>query len=132
MAEDRSNELIAEQHHHLRALAGRIKQASTRDDIAPLLPELLSSLQVHFAAEEGPGGVMETIQETAPERSRQVEALVGEHRSMLGTVGLLLSEDPAGDFVATAHKVCDELTRHEAEENDLFLEVLETDIGGRG
>ena len=132
MPEERSNETLVQQHMRLRDLAGRIRDAGSREGVAELLPDLRGCLETHFAEEEAAGGVYEMIRESAPEKTHDVERLTEEHRTLLQDVQSLINAAGDVDVVQEALDLCSTLARHEAAENGLVLDVLNTDIGGRG
>jgi hemerythrin-like domain-containing protein len=131
----RSTEHLLEEHRQIHAIARQIQDAGDRNTVLPLLPELLARLERHFAGEEAPDGLFDMIRTTAPERQNSVKELEIQHRDLLTALRELIERwQPEGseadrETVVLAHRIADDLRNHEATENNLFLDVLNTDIG---
>lgn len=134
VSQARGTKGLVEQHRKVRTLAGQVRDAGTREVLVQLLPELLTTLEAHFAAEEAPEGLYEMIRTSAPERQNAIQDLAEEHRRLLETVRTLIAEGQGtgSDIVERAQRVCDAIGEHEAAENALVLDVFNTDIGGSG
>lgn len=131
----RKEEDLVEEHLQITALARRMKNAQSRDVLLRLLPEFCAALERHFAAEEEPEGFFDVLRKNAPQRQRQVDGLVQQHRNMLRVAQALAEVAQAegvetdAEIIEQAHQIADVLVEHEAAENALLLDAFNTDIG---
>lgn len=142
MTEPNDKPPIARQHDHLKHEHAQVqamaRQIGAAEDVVQLLPMLVEHRRMlahHFAAEEATGGLYDSILEMGPHHEHKLTLLRGQHRALIAELDALQehakSEAPptAATILATAHAIARRLGEHEAEENDLLLEVFNTDIG---
>ena len=125
-------------HRTLKELLDQICDAPDAKSLAPLLHQLRFELSEHFQQEEGPHGFGAAVSEAAPHRTELIQRLFEEHTEFLNTLSGLeeragrpaASEDEA--LCRAARELCHKIRKHEAQENDLLTETINTDLGGRG
>ena len=147
-------EKALEEHRELRALAEDLRQlceqdpadargpgvAGWADELVRRLQEFGGKVRHHFQEEEA-SGLLQDILRTHPNLSRSVEALEGDHESILaGLVSALAaaevaSDDPQGkapDARPPTLSVLDRIQRHEQAETDMILRTMNEDLGTAG
>lgn len=126
--------LFAE-HRTLHARIAAMRAATTRDELLEQVRGFLGAIQKHFASEESDGGFFASVMRIAPRHQNLVAELRDEHVSLMrDTIDLIesLTRDEGGSFAelrAASDAICDTLGRHEARENEVLLEVMNTDLG---
>ena len=128
---------IETQHRELRELLGAVEASAELTQLVPLLEQLRSELQAHFADEEREeGGLAEAVGASAPRHLRRLEELLGEHAHLLETVDELIVRGGAllhgavRDVVRDTRALGRQLRRHEARETELLTDAVYADIGG--
>ncbi len=130
----RNRDALVEAMHRLD-LAWMAPQCGRREPWQHLLAERLSEvvglLAEHARQLEAPQGLMSQIAQQEPRLLDRIDALRHEHRELVEQAKQLqqqINESPLelreriGDFLR-------KLRNHNAKENDLIYEALETDIG---
>lgn len=126
---------IAQQHKELRDTLARVIETTNLERLIPLLEDLRHQLRVHFADEEGEGGLADAIGESAPRHMRAVEVLFDEHREFLQTLGGLIERcqalllGPKAEILRDVQSLSERLHEHEARETDLLTDSVYTDVG---
>jgi hypothetical protein len=127
-------EQIAAEDRHVREMNCRLQECR---DIAALLvcaSELRTRLVGHFAVEEQPGGFFDTDSDQSPRHVARLDALRREHGEMLMELDVLIGRARAS--VAEARAILEDaraighrLEAHEAAEDDMLLDTVDTDLG---
>lgn len=82
---------LAEEHRRIMALVEHIEAETRAASLPPLLDELHDLLVDHFAHEQFPGGLYESMGAYGPEHADDLKALVREHCIILSNArGLLV------------------------------------------
>lgn len=120
---------LCEDHQRMERLAERLRSASDLADLVSGLEELAQALSAHFAHEERPDGLYDTLGLCAPQHRERVRTLSADHERMQGALrslavrGRSLLErsrelrQEASDFAGT-------LRAHELRELALAREAL--------
>ena len=124
-----------EQEH--ASLATQLDKLMTRDPVALTwsLLKLRSFLLKHFAREEGPQGLFELVMTRAWQHQNKVRDLRHEHGSILTMIDEVLAYtkqrfEPISDGQHGAVlQLIGVLKSHEACENEMLQDVLQTDVG---
>lgn len=111
-----------------------------RRRVRAALTELAHDLRDHVALTEGPGGLYEDLQASAPRLSRRVELQLADHADVLAEVDRLLGERDeglSGEEAVAAHReaataLVGRLVRHRQRGSDLVWEAYDLDLGGSG
>ncbi|MCA9620401.1 MAG: hemerythrin domain-containing protein [Myxococcales bacterium] len=125
-------------HEFLRLVMRWLDGATDGVAVRQLLEDLAEYLQRHFASEEGPKGLFETLVRDAPRVTHQVDLLREEHGELLATVDALTPKipntlDPLSEALQDqVHALVVKLRAHEAKEEDLIQHSAMRDIGGQG
>lgn len=126
---------ILDQHRALAAKVRRLKENIHLDELVELLDELAPELRHHFAEEEDPAGIFQTIGDFGPHFSNAVERIKREHKEMLSTTEDLAEvarsclKGPIARIVRDASELADRLEQHEVRETELLAEAMNTDLG---
>lgn len=127
----RAREELAEEHRQLRFLITRLREAREVPGLLQALAELQSRLREHFAHEEFPNGLYETMGALAREHAAEVRELVDEHFLLLATLRGLADQarrhrdGPPDTLMREAAALAERLRSHEEKELEL-VERLET------
>ena len=119
----RAEEGLAEEHRALGQLVGRLASVEALSELVPLLDELHPKLHSHFAHEEYPGGLYDTLGATASTYRDQVRELVDDHFRILAKVRELRGRAGEGDpetaaaLIGEARAIIPWLQRHEGREH---------------
>lgn len=103
--------------------------------LAQSLRTLRFTLEVHFCSEEAPDGFFDMIRDRATAYVAQVEQLRQEHVALLRETELILDQiracvaGPVAAIMKQAGTLADRIERHEASENNLLGEAMNTDVG---
>lgn len=126
---------IVEEHRQLRATLESAVKATRLDDLTARLETLRELLVRHFATEEAPAGLHESIGDSEPRLLARLRPLNREHSGFLATLDELIDRASQGvqehfeqihlDMVA----LNDRLHDHEARENELLQISVQTDLG---
>lgn len=110
--------------------------AGWRDQLIRGLSALTPRLGAHFAREES-SGLFDSIREAQPGAARACDALLRQHASLLRDLEALIRdlrdspEDAGPSLTGRLRAFMDALEDHESQENSLFSEALEADIGAQ-
>lgn len=133
-----SRRCIEEEHRALRAMLDRVESTADLSELLPLLEELEGMLEHHFATEESPAGLHAAIGESAPQTWGALEALFEEHRQLLEAIRHLIrstracAAGPVAEVLDGVADLAQRLHLHEESETELFVDVVNTDLGGTG
>ncbi|NNE44911.1 MAG: hypothetical protein HKN12_11950, partial [Gemmatimonadetes bacterium] len=123
---------IQAEHEELRAILRGLQEADLAQVMA-LLPSLRSHLVEHFETEEGPEGLA-AITRRQPQYLGRLDEIFAEHRDFLACVDRItervhscLKERKA--VLEEVHTLTHDLHEHEAKENELLLDMINTDFG---
>jgi iron-sulfur cluster repair protein YtfE (RIC family) len=132
---------VMQEHDALRNKVQRIhtvlaRPEPTRDEIATLLHEFMSTLIVHFATEEN-DGFFDDVTAHAPQLASRAGKLCIEHKELLREADELYRFAAAGspsmpwwrELHARCHEFSKRLMHHESDENGLLQEAHQSDIG---
>jgi hypothetical protein len=127
-------DLIAEEHARLRRMVRSLERAGDAQTGAALLEELARLLRVHFEHEEAPGGLYDSIRETAPRYGPVLEQLSHQHSDIVQSVRRLRERVSASgaDWLALKQEVADFallISQHEERETELLNDSVLLDIG---
>jgi hypothetical protein len=134
---DRARAALVDEHGALRAIVSRLREARDPAGQCAVLDELHAALKEHFAHEEFPGGLYQTLGALAREHAAEVRGLVDEHFQLLAAVRGLADEarrpaaGAAGGLRAQALAIADRLRAHEEKEHAL-AEALAPVVPARG
>lgn len=126
---------LAGEHAELMALVARIDAHPRLPGLLPLLESLHEMLIHHFAHEQFPGGLYESLGAYGSEHHEEIRALVGEHCAILSEVrGLLENTRAAGpaagpDLLARRDAVLALVRAHEGREHRLADRLLHPPAG---
>jgi hypothetical protein len=120
----------------LRGL-GRAIQPDADANIVEVRARLATTcthLNEHFHLEEQ-GGYLDDVQTRQPRLQREVDELGGQHREMLDALGHLRDEAAVASDLDDVLRLkvrtwIDRLLQHEARENDVIQDAVDSDFGG--
>lgn len=104
-------------------------------ELEEALGEFASAAQAHFAAEEAPGAFFEDVAETAPRHQAVLDDLRDQHGAILEEAARLTRDladervEGIADIVGSVLALVDLVESHEAAENEILLEAMNTDLG---
>jgi hypothetical protein len=127
-------ERVLAQHQEIHALAEEIGRTAELPHLLPRLVRLRALLVEHFECEEEAGGFYETVRAMTPRLVGWVDQLQREHQALLASVdGLAVQAQSLAALVERALGEAKALTfrlaRHEAEEEQVLNETVNTDLG---
>ena len=129
-------EAVLAEHKELRAITHEMKEAGSRDALLAHLEGLHSRAMQHFAREEAPGGFYDSVLKQAPRHAAALEALRAQHTAFLDDAEHLIGrlrthapKAPLDELVADANALAERFQDHESQENEMLLEVMNTDLG---
>lgn len=131
----RNKDAVLAEHRALREILARMREAEKREDLVARLLEFRSATRQHFDGEEAPGGFYENVILSAPRHQAALEDLREEHgRFLMEAERLTLTArecpDEELDRLRTdVRSLVERLDDHEARENEILLEVMNTDLG---
>jgi hypothetical protein len=123
---------LADEHRRIMALVEQLSRHRSLLQLAPMLEELHSLLINHFAREQFPGGLYESLGGFGSEHHLELRELVSEHCLILSSLrGVLERTRLAGaaDAPTVLHEVAavvENLRRHEHKEHALAEKLLAT------
>jgi hypothetical protein len=130
------HDAVLDEHRELRAFTEEMREARSRDALLQHLEGLHQRTMKHFAREEAPDGFYATVLEKSPRQASALAALKQEHTAFLQDVERLIGrvrthapKAPLDELVAAANVLADRLQQHESQENEILLEVMNTDLG---
>jgi hypothetical protein len=129
---------LMEAHHSLLEDLRHLERAialPARELTIPIVPQLEKvqyHITEHFRFEEQ-DGYMEAVRQREPQREREIDQLLEEHRHLAESLKALLAEaqEPGKLSAALAEKTrtwVEQVRRHEAHENRLVQQVFNQDI----
>lgn len=83
---------LSDEHRTIMALVGRLKRNAHDAELEPLLEELHKNLVNHFAHEQFPGGLYESMGAYGSAYHNDLRVLIGEHCTILSAVRGLLEK----------------------------------------
>ena len=115
---------LADEHRQVMALVERIQAPCTAQELPDLLSSLHDLLVDHFAHEQFPGGLYESMGAHLPEHHDTLRILIREHCEILSAVRALVERrrngiDVGSDSRADVAEVIDRLHQHETREHEL-------------
>jgi hypothetical protein len=119
------------EHIGVRQLLAALCEATAPGDMARLLDAVDQMLAPHFAREEGPGGIFDTLLAANPGLHGTVREFNADHRRFMAELSDLRVAVRI-DAEASRPRVralCEDLSSHEAAENEAVAEALYSDIG---
>lgn len=126
---------ITEEHLQIRALLDRISPISDPHALLPVLRELIALMDSHCDREEGDEGLHAIISENAPEHTRAVDRLLGEHRGILDDINGLIREcnaciaGPLTRIKNERDRVIKNIQHHDAAESEILTDALLQEVG---
>lgn len=125
-------------HPRLEALLDGLEQERDKDRLRTCLTDLLALLGPHFEKEEAEGAMFDTIRDAAPHFTHQVNTLIAQHATLLGSARAILHRIASADSPVDAtsmelvRELCAACRTHEAAEMELLVEALYRDLGSHG
>ncbi len=130
-----ATQAISDQHKDIRDVLTTLDQTSQLSDVLVLLRELKEVLIPHFAEEERPGGLYETVLTGAPRNAGQLDRLLAEHRELLVELEGLIEQiqlclaGPVAEAITRARTLQARLRAHEESEGSIVADALYQDLG---
>jgi len=121
---------LREEHRQMADLLNRICGETGLPALRTLLDELHTTLKEHYAHEEYPGGLYDSMGALSREFRDIVRQLVDEHYRMLSAVSGLSrrardsGEQEPKDLIQEAHQIVASLRLHESREHELAAAAL--------
>lgn len=124
---------LAHEHKRILELLELLRRRARGDegpDLLRLVEELRQLLIVHFAREQLPDGFYEVMQDELVGHERELDRLIGEHRSILFDVNAMLerikgADSPAvGPVADDLARLIDAVSQHEHREHDLASRLV--------
>jgi len=125
-----SESQITEDHLRIRALVDGLKAIGDPYVLVTLLRELRKTLDEHFSLEEGEEGLGALASEYAPDRTGEVEGLMGQHAILMRNVDDLIKTcnaciaGPLKEIRTQVNGLFDMIQRHDVAESEILTEVL--------
>lgn len=126
---------IHDEHVALRDTLGKMERTSDLSVLLPMLRDLRTRIEVHFAREEAPSGFHEIIGESAPHLLSYLQRLFEEHRELVTDLEALTEkariclEGPVADVLKDMAAFSQRIQVHEARETSLLGDAMYTDLG---
>lgn len=123
--------LIEDQHDDIRSVVDALQATDDVRAVAGLLAELEVLLQPHFAEEERPGGMLESIGDSVASRDRVVAAIRSDHLQLTNAAHEAIRatraclDGPVADVLAKARDLCARIQSHERRESEAFLAAVQ-------
>lgn len=127
---EKSYRALAEEHQEIMKLVHRLEQHRSLVQLVPLLEELHALLINHFAHEQFPGGLYESLGAYGSTHHEDLRVLVNEHCVILSSVrgvlerARLANETQAGQILNEVAAVITSLHQHEHKEHRLAEKLL--------
>ncbi|MFQ5935218.1 MAG: hypothetical protein ACE5LB_02250 [Acidiferrobacterales bacterium] len=121
---------LADEHRRIMTLVERLEHHDTVAHLVTLLEDLHELLINHFAQEQFPGGLYETLGGHGSAYHDELRVLVNEHCVILSSLRGVLertritSEDDAPEILREVSAVAKHLREHEHKEHELAEKVL--------
>ncbi len=126
---------IEEQHADIRKVLLALDESTHLADVLAVLRRLRGVLVPHFAAEERPGGLYESVLAGAPRIAGQLDRLLAEHTELLIELDDVLDEiqtcltGPVARIMRRTQGLKERLSLHEEAEGEVVAEALYQDLG---
>jgi len=124
----RSHAALAADHREILELLDRLQLIRDGLDLVRPLEQLHNLLVRHFAHEQFPGGLYESMGAFQPEYHALLRRLIAEHCSLLATVGSILQKARGSDadnaLLDEVAQLVSALHRHERREHELVRRLL--------
>ena len=125
--------LLGDALHGLeRAVAGPSGAEGWFEGVSSTLAKLREALDEHIEATEGPGGLLDDIQDVAPRLSNEIKLIKAEHEELVDLLGKAqMSLEQANDPKAIRNRAMSILPRlflHRQRGADLVYEAYNVDI----
>jgi hypothetical protein len=127
---EKSYRALAEEHQEIMNLVHRLEQHRSLVQLVPLLEELHALLINHFAHEQFPGGLYESLGAYGSTHHEDLRVLVNEHCVILSSVrgvlerARLANETQAAQILNEVAAVITSLHQHEHKEHRLAEKLL--------
>lgn len=127
---ERSYRALAEEHQEIMGLVHRLEQHRSLVQLVPMLEQLHALLINHFAHEQFPGGLYESLGAYGREYHEELQVLVNEHCVILSSVrgvlerARLANETQAAEILDEVAAVIKSLHQHEHKEHTLAEKLL--------
>jgi hypothetical protein len=127
---EKSYRALAEEHQQIMNLVHRLEQHRSLVQLVPLLEELHALLINHFAHEQFPGGLYESLGAYGSIHHEDLRVLVNEHCVILSSVrgvlerARLANETQAAQILNEVAAVITSLHQHEHKEHRLAEKLL--------
>jgi hypothetical protein len=121
---------LADEHRHIMSLVQRLEQHHSLVHLVPMLEELHALLIKHFAHEQFPGGLYESLGAYGPAHHEELRVLVNEHCVILSALrgvlerARLANETQAAVILDDVASVVRSLHQHEHREHELAEKLL--------
>lgn len=121
---------LADEHRHIMSLVQRLEQHHSLVHLVPMLEELHALLIDHFAHEQFPGGLYESLGAYGSAHHEQLRVLVNEHCVILSALrgvlerARLANETQAAAILDDVASVVRNLHQHEHREHELAEKLL--------
>ncbi len=142
-------------HTAMSGVVSSIAEAEDRSELKELLTGFRVILSAHHDFEEGKDGLFESIVASAPRHQGKVKQLLAEHAELVRSLEALITRSaavaapgrsdtdipdtdipdtgiPDEGLFAEVRVFIARLHEHDASENELLMDSISTDIGGRG
>ena len=127
---EKSYRALAEEHQEIMNLVHRLEQHRSLVQLVPLLEELHALLINHFAHEQFPGGLYESLGAYGSTHHEDLRVLVNEHCVILSSVrgvlerARLANETQSAQILNEVAAVIASLHQHEHKEHRLAEKLL--------
>lgn len=133
MRAEAAHKRLLDDHQEIARLSAAIAATSDAKKMARPLAELEPLLVRHFGEEEAKDGVFGAIRSVAPECEKVLTHLAKEHADLLAAVRALQAATqkvpaPKG-LKQLGIDLQEQLRRHEAHENEVYLDSIWNEIG---
>ncbi len=127
---------VLAEHRELHEITDELRGAQSRDAVLTHLEDLHARAVKHFAREEQAGGFFDSVREKSPRHDATLATLRQDHKRFLrdaehliGRLRTHAAKAPLDDLVADTRQLAERFQAHEAQENELLLDVMNTDLG---
>jgi hypothetical protein len=127
---ERTYRVLADEHRNIMSLAQRLEQHHSLVNLVPMLEELHALVINHFAREQFPGGLYESLGAYGSAHHEELRVLVNEHCVILSSLrgvlerARLANETPAVEILNEVAAVITSLHQHEHKEHILAEKLL--------
>jgi Hemerythrin HHE cation binding domain len=126
---------VAEEHATIKQLVEALTTTKDLGEIDRLLTRLSTCLQDHFAMEEAPRGLIQSLAEKNP---AVADRLRKDHERLRATLAsthqdaLACLSGPVASVLGRVRELAESILEHEAVESEQLATTLYTDLGGGG